>query len=105
MTNINLHILLQHDVRKLVFEDSLNFIQKHNEEEARGLHTYKVGVNKFADLTNKEFNAMYSGNLAFDDSVPRTKVMPKADLPKTKDWRAEVRIDILHIKIILIILK
>jgi len=79
----------EHDVRKLVFSDNLNFIQKHNEEEARGLHTYRVGVNKFADLTNKEFTAQYNGNLVFDDSVPRTMVSPVADLPETKDWREE----------------
>merc|ERR1712055_708782 len=80
---------LEHDDRKQIFASNLDLIQRHNEEEAQGLHTYKLGVNKFADLTNKEFVDRYSGNLPLVEDIPRTKVEPIADLPETKDWRDE----------------
>merc|ERR1712055_1222868 len=79
----------EHDDRKQVFANNLDLIKRHNEEEAKGLHTYKLGVNKFADLTNKEFVDQYSGNLPLLEDIPRTKVEPIADLPATKDWREE----------------
>ncbi|KAH6775923.1 hypothetical protein C2S52_013484 [Perilla frutescens var. hirtella] len=43
-----------------IFNENLKKIESFNRE---GNHTYKLGINKFADLTNEEFLAKYAGNL------------------------------------------
>ncbi|RDX87643.1 Cysteine proteinase RD21A, partial [Mucuna pruriens] len=59
------------DKRFQVFKDNLNFIQEHNNAHN---HTYKLGLNKFADMTNEEYRAMYLG----------TKTDPKRMVAKAK---------------------
>ena len=34
------------------------YIAKHNAEADAGLHTFRLGVNKYADMTNEEFRDM-----------------------------------------------
>ncbi|XP_028772580.1 cysteine proteinase RD21A-like [Neltuma alba] len=74
-----------------IFKDNLRFIDEHNAEN----RTYKVGLNRFADLTNEEYRAKYLG----------TKIDPKRriskarsnryaphvgdELPESVDWRKE----------------
>merc|ERR1712029_178044 len=41
-----------HDERKSIFAANLERIEKHNAEHAEGKHSYWLGVNQFADLTN-----------------------------------------------------
>merc|ERR1712168_862724 len=41
----------EHAHRLKAFADNLDKIAKHNKEAAEGKHTYTLGVNKFADLT------------------------------------------------------
>merc|ERR1711872_517638 len=45
----------EHAHRLKAFADNLDKIAKHNEEAAEGKHTYTLGVNKFADLTEQEW--------------------------------------------------
>ena len=59
------------DKRFQVFKDNLGFIQEHNNNLN---NTYKLGLNKFADMTNEEYRAMYLG----------TKSNAKRRLMKTK---------------------
>merc|ERR1712033_18998 len=67
------------------------FINKHNAEVAKGLHTYKVAINHLADLTNSEITEKLTGSItplgynqeavgAFDANVA---------LPDSVDWRDE----------------
>lgn len=72
-----------------IFKDNLRFIEEHNAEN----RTYKVGLNRFADLSNEEYRAKYLG----------TRINPKRkitrsnryapsvgdNLPKSVDWRKE----------------
>jgi len=80
----------EHDQRRSIFISNLRLIQKHNAEHALGLHTYTLGVNKFADLTSEEFVKTYNG---FRPELH--KELPKADLkaignePDTVDWRPQ----------------
>ena len=37
------------------------YIKKHNAEADAGLHTYRLGINKYADMTNEDFRAMMNG--------------------------------------------
>jgi len=48
--------------RRSVWEENKRFVLKHNYQYDIGVHTYKVGMNKFADLTNEEFRAIYVSN-------------------------------------------
>eukprot|EP00043_Microstomoeca_roanoka_P006279 m.61649 g.61649 ORF g.61649 m.61649 type:complete len:340 (-) comp13351_c0_seq1:419-1438(-) len=45
--------------RAVIFAENLAFIARHNAEAAKGLHTYTLGVNQFADLTNEEFRSRH----------------------------------------------
>ena len=82
---------LQH--RRSVWENNLNFIEKHNSEAANGQHTFTVGINEFADLTSDEFAQFFNG---FDSSM--VKYDPKQendfalfeDMPSEVDWRQKV---------------
>ncbi|XP_036393804.1 cathepsin L1-like [Megalops cyprinoides] len=59
--------------RRMIWEENHRFIQQHNLEEAQGKHSYKLGMNHFGDLTQKEFQKMMLGfNLAStaDTSLP-----------------------------------
>ena len=41
-----------HGYRRGVFEYHLDFIQRHNLEADRGIHSYYVGVNEYADMVS-----------------------------------------------------
>jgi len=78
----------EHDARKAIFSDNLNFIEKHNAEHAMGLHTYTVGINQFADMTNKELRERYLGNLAINsEEWQGTEVEVNQPVPDSIDWR------------------
>lgn len=49
--------LEEKDKRFQIFKDNIMFIDEHNSEN----RTYKVGLNQFADLTNKEYRSMFLG--------------------------------------------
>ncbi|XP_039622702.1 protein CTLA-2-alpha-like [Polypterus senegalus] len=43
--------------RRLVWEDRLRWIEKHNKEYMEGKHSFTVGLNEFADKKREEFKA------------------------------------------------
>lgn len=84
------------DERFQVFKDNLGFIDEHNAQN----QTYKLGLNKFADMTNEEYRAMYLGTRS---DAKRRVIKAKAatghhryaydhardPLPVHVDWRLE----------------
>ncbi|KAI8018275.1 hypothetical protein LOK49_LG04G03040 [Camellia lanceoleosa] len=76
-----------------IFKENLRFIEEHNAEN----RTYKVGLNKFADLSNEEYRSMYlGGTKAGTRRRPsRAKITdryaPRLNeaLPDSVDWRKE----------------
>ncbi|KAI6689058.1 hypothetical protein NL676_025886 [Syzygium grande] len=81
-----------------VFKDNLRFIDDHNNAAAAadGNRTFRVGLNRFADLTNEEYRSMYLG-AKMDRSrrrlgkarSDRYAVVAGEELPASVDWRKE----------------
>lgn len=78
--------------RRIIWEQNLRFIAKHNKEFEEGKHSYTVAMNKFGDLTAKEFGEIYTGfemeqnkaskkNISIDEKLPR-------NIPDSIDWRS-----------------
>ncbi|XP_010244238.1 PREDICTED: cysteine proteinase RD21A-like [Nelumbo nucifera] len=72
-----------------IFKDNLKFIDEHNSQN----HTYRLGLNRFADLTNAEYRALYLGkkpNPNKRDSRAKSNryaFQADDDLPSSVDWR------------------
>jgi len=83
----------EENYRRGVWQYHLDFIQKHNLETDRGLHTYRVGVNEYADMPNKEFVQRMNGYKMREGRSPAasTYMAPSnvGDLPDTVDWRTQ----------------
>lgn len=81
--------LEEKDMRFEVFKDNLRFIDRHN---AAG-HSYKLGLNRFADLTNEEYRAAYLGaRMGGGRRLGRRRsgryaVQAGEELPESVDWR------------------
>jgi len=71
----------------------LETIEQHNQEWAMGMHTYRLGVNHFADMTPTEFKSMYLGTRVnmrqnTTKSLSTLQALPSwMDLPTDVDWR------------------
>ncbi|XP_028053339.1 cysteine proteinase RD21A-like [Camellia sinensis] len=72
-----------------IFKDNLRFVQEHNAVN----RTYKLGLNRFADLTNEEYRSMFLGGRM---EIKKRLSSPKSDryvfragdrLPESIDWR------------------
>ncbi|GMH02857.1 hypothetical protein Nepgr_004696 [Nepenthes gracilis] len=85
----NYNALGEKEKRYEIFKDNLRLIDEHNAEN----RSYKLGLNRFADLTNEEFRSMYLGAKR---DMKRKVLKPKSDryafrvgdeLPESVDWR------------------
>ena len=67
------------------------YINKHNAEADNGKHSFRLGVNKYADLTTKEFAQMLEGfdNSRDNDAKVNTFEHVKS-VPNEVDWVGEV---------------
>uniref|UniRef100_A0A7N0TK37 Uncharacterized protein n=1 Tax=Kalanchoe fedtschenkoi TaxID=63787 RepID=A0A7N0TK37_KALFE len=83
------HTETERETRFLTFQENVNYIESVN---AVGNTSYTLGVNQFADLTNEELVARFTGyqpprvwnastNFRYDESVSL------AELPPSWDWR------------------
>ena len=71
--------------RYSIFHDNLEFINEHND----GNHSYKLGINQYADWSNSEFkNYVSSGSfgLGMKTTCPKAADVSGA-LPSSVDWR------------------
>merc|ERR1712121_569207 len=75
-----------HDERKSIFAANLERIEKHNAEHAEGKHSYWLGVNQFADLTNEEFVDLHTGLIAAPTGQETADLSYMA-APSSYDWR------------------
>lgn len=72
-----------------IFKKNLKYIDAHNNA---GVQNYTLGLNEFADLTNEEFVASYTGALApdimeFEEYELAELLNLSSPLPPSKDWR------------------
>ncbi|GLT29570.1 hypothetical protein SLA2020_044280 [Shorea laevis] len=78
------------ELRLKIFKENLEFIEKFNSE---GNRTFKLSLNKFSDLTNEEFKALYTGYKIppNSDSSKTTAFRHESvtDIPSSKDWTKE----------------
>ncbi|XP_022236828.1 cathepsin L1-like [Limulus polyphemus] len=77
-------------VRRLIFEQNVARIVHHNLEADLGIHTYRLGLNAYADLTSEEFVKQLNGFRRFNQTrkikdafIPPRNVM----IPDEVDWR------------------
>ncbi|KAH9655800.1 Senescence-specific cysteine protease SAG12 [Citrus sinensis] len=69
--------------RHMIFEDNVKYIENFNNGVGKD-RGYKLAVNKFADLTNDEFNSMYADP---DASSPMDANSTVTDVPSSMDSR------------------
>lgn len=80
--------------RMEVFERNKAMIKEHNKRYELGLETYKLGMNKFGDLTEEEFAAEFlNEDMSYmeTDSMNGSAYLPPANLgvlPANVDWRS-----------------
>ena len=76
--------------RRIIWEENLKYIQKHNVEYDLGKHTYYLGLNEYADLTNEEFRAKFLRTRLRTNAKQGSTFMAPENvkvLPPSVDWR------------------
>ncbi|CAF0982969.1 unnamed protein product [Rotaria sordida] len=81
-------------VRRAIWESNLKKVREHNLQADLGVHTYWLGMNKFADMTVDEFAKKMNGyNMTMREQRTQSHrtftVNPGFRLPDTVDWRTE----------------
>ncbi|PVD36393.1 hypothetical protein C0Q70_03375 [Pomacea canaliculata] len=78
--------------RREIWENNLDFIQRHNFEADLGIHTFRVGVNEYADMSNAEFRKVLNGFKMSETLVAGGEIFvpkPGVKLPDSVDWRTK----------------
>ncbi|WVY89620.1 hypothetical protein V8G54_035134 [Vigna mungo] len=79
------------DKRFQIFKNNLQFVDEINSAN----RTYRLGLNRFADLTNEEYRARYLGTIIDPNRrlgrTPSNRYTPRVGdaLPDSVDWRKE----------------
>ncbi|KAF9683663.1 hypothetical protein SADUNF_Sadunf04G0037200 [Salix dunnii] len=78
--------LREQEKRYLIFKENIERIEAFNSGSDRG---YKLGVNKFADLTNEEFRAMHHGYRRQPSKLLSSSFRYEnlSAMPPSMDWR------------------
>jgi cathepsin L len=84
----------EENFRMKVFRDNLKKIKQHNENFKAGHVSFKLEINKFADLLSHEFRGIVNGFNKSRSAAPRPKLLGATfisphgvQLPASKDWR------------------
>jgi cathepsin L len=83
----------EEQIRRDIWENNLKIVQNHNIQADLGVHSFYLGMNKFADLTITEFVKMMNGYNATlrsqHSSRPVHTRNPNVKLPDSVDWRTQ----------------
>jgi len=75
-------------MRREIWESNLDWIERHNVEADRGLHTFWCGENQFTDMTNDEFRVYMNRYIMRNESSNVQFVATAQDPPPASvDWR------------------
>jgi len=77
--------------RRSTWETNAKLIAKHNLEYDLGNHTYRLGLNAFADMTNKEFRSLMNGYKTRRNPPKAVMTFKKpayVTVPDEVDWRS-----------------
>merc|ERR1712110_1178502 len=81
----------EENLRRAIWEGNLKIVNDHNLEADLGVHGYWLGMNTYADMTNKEFNRAMNGfNSSARVQNSNTPVFTYDDsiqAPDSVDWR------------------
>jgi len=82
----------QHEeLRRIIWEDNIQYIRAHNMRADRGLHTFWLGENEYADMTIDEFKATMNGYRYNASAITQCGhyMAPSnvASYPDSVDWR------------------
>jgi len=84
---------VEENVRRAIWKSNLQIVQDHNLEADLGLHTYTLGINAYADMTNQEFNRVMNGYNATrsqrSSNRPVFTFNPEVPLADSVDWRTK----------------
>jgi cathepsin L len=73
-----------------IFVDNHLYVQEHNKGFQAGLHTFELGINQFADMTNEEFRTLMNGYRRKSPKVTSQVFQSQSnDLPASVDWRTK----------------
>lgn len=76
--------------RKTIWIQNVDFINKHNIEADMGFHGYRLGMNKFGDMTTNEFIRTPNGSRGYSLVNGSTFLPPNnLNLPETVNWTKE----------------
>ncbi|XP_043935987.1 cathepsin S [Protopterus annectens] len=75
--------------RRLTWEKNLRFINLHNLEYSKGMHSYQVAMNQFGDMTTEEVVTQMMGFIPPTHRSNHTKFVPKGTTNHSPsvDWR------------------
>lgn len=88
------HCRWEEEKRKIIFQENIAKIHKHNLEYDLGLRTFTMGVNEYSDMSANEFSRTMNG-LRYNSSASRfAKPFLDTDcdvdsLPTSVDWRTK----------------
>lgn len=52
---------VEHDLRRQIFIENRDMIIRHNKLYEKGLVSFEMGLNRYSDLTRREFVAQMNG--------------------------------------------
>jgi C1A family cysteine protease len=75
---------MEHFLERLeIFHDNLDFINEHNKKN----NTYEVGINHFADISNKEYIEYLSTSVNSRNNMCKDQLQYSGSFPTSIDWR------------------
>ncbi|OAY67928.1 oryzain alpha chain-like [Ananas comosus] len=76
-----------------IFKENLRYVDEHNAAADAGLHSFRLGLNRFADLTNDEYRSTFlgvrprGGRSGSGSGSDRYRLRAGDALPDAVDWR------------------
>ncbi|XP_067942044.1 cathepsin L-like [Watersipora subatra] len=78
-------------LRRIIWEGHIELIARHNREFDMGQHTYTLGINEYADMSNEEFVSIMNGYRREVRNASAVHFLPPSNFvaPDTVDWRTK----------------